>query len=153
MCYHIDTQLFMSSCIKAIVQAELDALIGEIAGASAVPKNQADLERAKDVIEVLLDAGTDVNSRVFNGATALSFAVRHGYPELAKLLIAKGADVNLADEKGVTPLHLAVIAHGRSLGNLHLLVDAGADPLAEDAEGRTPGDLKTDLQRAWSKPA
>jgi ankyrin repeat protein len=34
--------------------------------------------------------------------------INRGYDELAELLISKGADPNIADDFGMTPLHLAV---------------------------------------------
>lgn len=42
------------------------------------------------------------------GATALHFAAWHGHTDVVKMLVEKGADVNAVDEKGFSPLDLAL---------------------------------------------
>ena len=57
----------------------------------------------------LLDEGVDVNSKFRYGTTALSFAADHGHLEVVKVLVARGADVNVKDTfYGATPLTWAV---------------------------------------------
>ncbi|HVJ30066.1 MAG TPA: ankyrin repeat domain-containing protein, partial [Gammaproteobacteria bacterium] len=46
--------------------------------------------------------------RPFGGLTPLLFAAREGCLECARSLLAAGANVNLTDPKGVTPLFLAI---------------------------------------------
>jgi outer membrane protein assembly factor BamB len=55
--------------------------------------------RAGDAARVTatLDKGIDVNTRTRYGATALTFAADKGHVEIVKLLIARGADVNVQD--------------------------------------------------------
>jgi ankyrin repeat protein len=55
-----------------------------------------------------------------------------------KELIENGEDVNVADENGLTAIHMAV--ENASLQVIKMLVDAGADLSAEDKEGNTPLD-------------
>ena len=50
-----------------------------------------------DAVKMFLDAGTDVNERVQHGWTSLHEAAVFGHAEVAKLLIANGADVNAWD--------------------------------------------------------
>jgi ankyrin repeat protein len=53
----------------------------------------------------LLDEGVDVNTRYRYGATALSYAADHGRLDVVKVLLARGADVNVKDTfYGATPL-------------------------------------------------
>ena len=154
----------------------------------APPKNDADrdargrdaLERAVDAgdaqaVSRLIDAGAKVNDVLQThdpfssqiGNTPLHLAARDGNDQIVKLLIAKGADVNAQNERGVTPLHLAIghetaaqilldagartdLADGRGRTALHwaasdadattvaLLLAHGASPLARDDDGRTP---------------
>jgi ankyrin repeat protein len=56
--------------------------------------------------------------------TALHHAAERGRERVVSYLIEKGADVNVADPLGWTPLHLA--AQQRHLGVIKLLVKAGA---------------------------
>ena len=48
-----------------------------------------------------------INARASNGQTALHFACRENYAELARVLVRGGADVNCADEVGRTPISYA----------------------------------------------
>lgn len=48
-----------------------------------------------------------INTQDWQGRTALFHAARHGQPENLRLLLEAGADVNLADRGGLTPLYAA----------------------------------------------
>jgi ankyrin repeat protein len=70
------------------------------------------------------------------GFTALLYAAREGCVECARSLVRGGADLNLPDPDGVTPLILALM-------NIHwdtarCLIEAGADVNRWDFYGRTP---------------
>ena len=62
----------------------------------------------KEIIELLIAAGADVNADEGTGLTPLHSAANHGRKEIAKLLIAAGADVNAKDVLDVTPLDYAI---------------------------------------------
>lgn len=62
----------------------------------------------KDVVKAMVNAGYDVNARNKEGDTALHLAVKNRSGEMARYLIKKGADYNIANEKQVTPLQMAV---------------------------------------------
>jgi len=56
-------------------------------------------------VSKLLDDGVDVNAKFRYGVTALSYACDHGQLEVVKVLLARGAEVNVKDTfYGATPL-------------------------------------------------
>ena len=59
-------------------------------------------------VQLLLEAGADVNARHRRGHTPLHWACEQRHPDVARLLLDAGADVNARDEAGRTPLDLAM---------------------------------------------
>jgi uncharacterized protein len=94
-----------------------------------------------EAVELLLEYGAQVKavSRHPSGVTALHAALAGPQPDIARVLIAAGADVNARQRGGFTPLHTA--AQNGSLELSQLLLDHGADPNAATDDGRTPADL------------
>lgn len=68
-------------------------------------------------------------------ASPLHQAANRGMLQLLRLLINRGADVNVADDGGWTPLMLAV--RGGKLAAMQALLDAGADAEARNRQGHT----------------
>jgi ankyrin repeat protein/beta-lactamase regulating signal transducer with metallopeptidase domain len=99
-------------------------------------------ERIKQVAELLINAGADVNARgnpklmgeartPLHCATAL---ISKG-TDIVRLLLDRGANVNVTAERGMTPLHWAV--RNENLEAVRLLVDKGADFNLKNQEGWT----------------
>lgn len=113
---------------------------------------------------LLLRAGADPNAKKTDGQTPLQAAVWGGHPELVKLLCENGARAKERGQSGQTALH-TVALRGRqlceeeptigrlaksersaqhaaavqaNLKSLEILLAAGADANAVDAEGNTP---------------
>jgi signal recognition particle 43 kDa protein len=102
----------------------------------------------EDTIKTMLQGGSAVLSRTVDDArrSALHFAAGLGRPNLVQMLLAAGAEVDLADREGYTPLHMAA-------GYLHTstivaLLDGGADPEQQDRQGRSPLELVESLRAA-----
>ncbi len=94
-------------------------------------------ERNIEAVKQHLAAGADVDVKGgWMGGTPLHYAVGEGRNEIAKLLIAKGADVNANTNDGVTPLHFATTKE-----IAELLIAEGANVNAKDERGKTPLDL------------
>ena len=94
-------------------------------------------ERNIEAVKQHLAAGADVDVKGgWLGGTPLHYAVGEGRNEIAKLLIAKGADVNANTNDGVTPLHFATTKE-----IAELLIAEGANVNAKDERGKTPLDL------------
>ena len=83
----------------------------------------------------LLDQGIDVNKRYapgssrgrVGGQTALSFAANRGHLDVCRLLIKRGADMEIVSDSGYTALMWAMV-NGASEDAAELLLDAGANP-------------------------
>ena len=89
-----------------------------------------------DMMRALLAARASVDVRDANGCTALAaacFALQEG--AVALLLHQAGADVNIADNGGLTPLMLVSLAGRLSL--VKLLLSHGARRDARDVNGQT----------------
>ena len=85
-------------------------------------------------------------AHVYEGDTALHAAGFSYDPEMARDLIARGADIRASNRRGAEPLHAAVIGVPGSAGwnptrqraVILSLIEAGADPNAAAAGGVTP---------------
>ena len=87
------------------------------------------------------------------GITPLIYASKHGHEDLVKLLLNMGADPNLANQRGCTPLHFAVGNFGTVkfvVGTVKLLLEARADPDKADENGNTPLNCGTMFSRTES---
>ncbi len=95
-----------------------------------------------DAVPVLIAAGADLSARTVSGETPLHHAAEHGTPETVRALIAAGADPNCRTPYGDTPLHSWAGSDFVSVeSSVCVLLDAGANAAALNAEGATPWDL------------
>ncbi|MCB9228922.1 MAG: ankyrin repeat domain-containing protein [Deltaproteobacteria bacterium] len=91
-----------------------------------------------EAVELLLEAGVDVNKPDKYGQTPLLLAVFNSNEDedIAKLLIQYGADVNKASNRGESPLSFAAGSRNHELSKL--LIECGADVNVMDMDGYTP---------------
>ena len=64
---------------------------------------------------------------------------------IVKLLIKYGADVNMRNGNGITPLEMAILNDSISYELTKYLLEQDADPTVRDDEGKTPLDLAIDI--------
>ena len=88
------------------------------------------------ILDAMIAAGGEINPKVFS-SSPLTYAITRYEPVLVKALIARGADVNLKNTVGATPLMTAVMSRGATVENVKLLLAAGADVNARDNKGQT----------------
>lgn len=102
-----------------------------------------------DALGPLLDASPRrVDLRIDHGRTAwypLHDAVRRDLRDVVAVLLERGADVDVRDGEGATPLH-----HVRSAAVARMLLEAGASPRARTSERETV--LRRVARRAWTEP-
>jgi ankyrin repeat protein len=89
-----------------------------------------------------LDAGAKIDSldtrRSVNGRRALNWAAYNNRGPAVRLLLARGAGINLTNLTGFTPVHHA--AEAGALETLEILLKAGADLNIPNGQGVYPVD-------------
>lgn len=103
-----------------------------------------DLDKRLELMELLLEAGCQVNKRTNSNVTPLHIAARFGAYECMKLLLKYGADPNVRDHLGRTPM-FSLISAGcvdeRRLEAVQMMISAGADVSLPDNDGLSPRHL------------
>ena len=84
----------------------------------------------KNIVQLLIESGADIDAKDKYGQTDLYKALQVGQTEIAKQLIEVGADAKAEDKFGNTALHIASDAE-----NVKLLIANGADVNAIDEHG------------------
>ena len=105
-------------------------------------------KRRYNPIPILLNKDADVDAIDFVGRTPLFYSVRTGNLADIEILTQAGANLNLADKYGHTPIHIAAIKTGikdkktakKYFTIYQFLKDKGADLTRKDYKGRTPID-------------
>jgi ankyrin repeat protein len=90
----------------------------------------------KDIVDLLLRNGANIEAKNKAGATPLHRAAFYGNTSLAEFLLDKGASINVTESSGWTPLHHAVVSGHSDLVKLFLA--RGADINAKGILGATP---------------
>jgi ankyrin repeat protein len=113
------------------------------------------------MIKTLINAGANVNYLNHNNMTALTFTIQifNFYThqkleeanakklEIMDVLIANGADVNLKDSKGNTPLMIAATKNQKKI--IQKLLDCGADPKIKNGKNDFYDVLKYKKTKDW----
>lgn len=115
----------------------------------------------REIVQALIRAGADVNAQstmhgvvrqirfraghFFNepenilNVRSLHYAAREGHLEIVQMLLAAGADVNVQDGQGWTPLHVAARNGHREM--VQALIAVGADRTIRNRDGHTALDV------------
>lgn len=97
----------------------------------------------QECVEALLDNGADVNHRNANGVSALYLACFNAFSDIARLLLAKGALVNIVDDKNWSALHTTVQESTGHVETAKVLVAAGINVNLTTEAGSTALYLST----------
>ncbi len=92
----------------------------------------------------MLEMGADPDTEgPFGPVLLLALLLGHG--TVARLLVEAGADLNISDDNGWTPLHWAAKAGDAEL--ILAMVGGDGDLLALDRKGQTPMDVLAEYER------
>jgi ankyrin repeat protein len=90
-----------------------------------------------DILKKTIAGGADINQQAQSGRTALTFAAGNNNMEVAEYLLQSGADTEIPENYGRTPL-LWVARENGNAEMAALLIKYGADVNARDRFGDTP---------------
>jgi hypothetical protein len=132
-----------------LIQMLDQALAAEQRSASRSPRtsptvdlHQAALEGNLPAVRRHIEAGADLNARdPSRGSSALIIAATFGRTEVARALIAAGADVDQRNDDGSTALITAALFCHSEI--VRALLDAGADKSIRTTSGSTALDIVT----------
>lgn len=105
------------------------------------PLMHAVLDGRCGLVKLLIELGADLNAQDGNGFSALHFAAQNFQVEPARSLCRAGAEVDLRDRHGNTPLWRAVFDSKGRGEMIRLLLESGADRKSKNKSGKTPLDL------------
>jgi ankyrin repeat protein len=92
------------------------------------------------LVEALLAMGVPPQNARGSGKTALMAAAGSGRDDIVRLLLARNAHLNTADDEGNRAIHVAVRAGKQAEVVVALLAEAGCDMAASNKAGRTASD-------------
>lgn len=99
-------------------------------------------KRFDTLVKKFLATGWDINERRKHRRglwTPLHWVAQRGLPNGIACLLANGADPNVKDDKGRTPMHI-IAQKGVGKNQIALLIEHGGDINARDVDGKTPLD-------------
>ena len=133
--------IFILLFVSSALSAEIEDFINEVMSVGKPEQARAlvTLEKIKD----LINTNENINTKGKNGDTILMLAAAfNNNPDTIKVLLRSGADVNVTNNQGWTPLMSALANDSNSNTQIiKMLVDAGADVSIKNKNGRTARDF------------
>lgn len=125
------------ACLNVLLENGADVNAVDVNGENLVHK--CALERSNsNEIEMVLESGGNWRSTNAFGDNVLALAVKGGNPEIVKLFLTLGADVNARNFAEKTPLHSLVHVNNNTFVDcLSTMLDHGGDLNAVDEEGNS----------------
>lgn len=133
--------------LKAVKEKDGDKVVELLSTPGSTLVNSRDLSTGEGGLHIavtrrdplwvrfLLQQKANPNIRANNGVTPLVLAAQLGFVDGAQALIDAGAQVDIPNAIGETPLIAAV--HKRDIAVMRMLLKAGADPDRTDNSGRS----------------
>ncbi|CAN6287245.1 unnamed protein product [Urochloa humidicola] len=114
----------MDTCKHLLENLHFDVDVRANDGSGKTPLSCAVSHGKVIAVRYLLEKGADLNKQDVKGFAPLHYATKRGYDGIARLLLSRGATVDVDSSEG-TPLHVAA-AHGKS-GVMQILLEHHAD--------------------------
>jgi ankyrin repeat protein len=121
---------------ESLIQYNHDLALSRTYPGGSTPLHEAVSLGRRDIAELLLSKGDQVNARNYMHRTPLHIAAATGSKSMVELLLANKADVNVRDERGEMPLHRATLGLDKDI--FRILLVNGADINAKGYNGWTP---------------
>lgn len=96
---------------------------------------------SKEIVELLIKRGADIEMKGFDNTTALHHA--SDKPENIEVLLKYGADINAPKSDLATPIFYAI--YSIELESIKTYIKYGFDPTVENERGQTPLDMAKDV--------
>ena len=129
---HLSASFGHADAVKTLIDADADLdAVAKSGGTTAL--HSAAFGNRFAIVDLLIDGGADVNAEQADGSTALLEAAAAGHVSVVERLIEAKANPDL----GATALPLPTAALKNHTDILTLLLNGGADPNAEEADGST----------------
>jgi hypothetical protein len=97
-----------------------------------------------EIVRTLVEKGASVDARDINNCTPLMWAAKGGHAGVVRALLDAKAKIDARDNRDWTALHFALDrGHGDTA---QLLIERGADREAKNRDGKTPLELRHDIQ-------
>ncbi len=131
--------LVVLACILALFSCNTSEKQANQTGGTGAPEIDIHTAVVTDNMEALkqhIAAGTNVNEKdPFGGSSPLISAAVFGKPDMAKVLLESGADINFQNNDGSTALHTAAFFCRPEI--VTMLLDKGADKTIRNKYGAT----------------
>lgn len=134
-------EISSASCAKEIIDMYPNQLHAKDMKNGGTPLHWA---KSSQCLEALIELGCKLDSKNFQGDTALHIMIQHNRLSCVMALLSHGANPNLAGVDGNTPLHLAVKSGDIIL--VQALIVFGANINAVNNYGETPRHLVAKLK-------
>jgi ankyrin repeat protein len=96
-----------------------------------------------EVVTAILDRQVEIDGFSLDNTTALMTAAYYHKLDIINLLLRRGANANMFNDAKWNSLHNAAYT-GAPYDIIKVLIDAGADPKAENDKSKTPADVARD---------
>ncbi|MEX1215124.1 ankyrin repeat domain-containing protein [Saccharospirillum sp.] len=109
---------------------------------------RSEIHYAKDanVIQLMIDSGTDINRQDDNGWCPLHFYAQACNIDAVEVALANNADPNLLDSHGNGPLWTATMNAKGNFSCVVALLKSGANATRKNMHGRSPSDMANTIK-------